>query len=570
MTDTQHDQHPEVSADTVTRLAIALRDVDKPLFPRLKRLRLEDVDSQLPYLWFCVNPSLETLEVVAIPEHCQITISAFFKELVLNVPGLSNIILGPGEISASVLQSSVQFTHLRQLKITDAATSLDYGFLRAVAALRNLELFDIDARSATYTPYTPPVAAPTEHMVGGKDLPRVSESSSVPEDAFQAPDSPSGQFAVPFLQLNTLNVVSNVLLISDLIHYLFPREIEQISLTLVRGTFNLSIPARLNETTSVHFAPPSASDVTNRVPAPKLAPVAPPQLDSREPFVFDSVLTQTFVGDRDLSGDNKHLFPPRKRGERRFCKGYSHPDYDETCDECQKIKAERLKYEEERDQSLVSNTISQNTYFASLIEEILHIGNLKRILVDCTDIKSPGSKAILSFPELPSNTFYKLLVCPYLETLEIRHWALRSVDRTLRNLPSSESKHPLVMKRLYLPIDSALNSGITMLLTLASVAGCYPRLLKFQCRVALSSRPTVPDLIMSAGISHELKGLFIGGGSSISMSDKLAMAPYICFLFPCLEIIETPGYGQEAEDWKFIYELVKMCRKVRHTEKSLQ
>ena len=65
LTDTTHDQDLEVSADTITRLAIALRGTDNPLFPRLKRLRLEGADSQLSFLWFCVTPSLETRKL-----HC--------------------------------------------------------------------------------------------------------------------------------------------------------------------------------------------------------------------------------------------------------------------------------------------------------------------------------------------------------------------------------------------------------------------------------------------------------------------------------------------------------------------
>ena len=82
LTDSCLDQQPTVSPDILVRLAM-IQDVNTPFFSSLKCLRLVDVDSDLKFLWFCISPSLDTLEVSGIPKTRHFALSSFFKELVL-------------------------------------------------------------------------------------------------------------------------------------------------------------------------------------------------------------------------------------------------------------------------------------------------------------------------------------------------------------------------------------------------------------------------------------------------------------------------------------------------------
>ncbi|KJA17178.1 hypothetical protein HYPSUDRAFT_70915 [Hypholoma sublateritium FD-334 SS-4] len=286
LTDVGREEYPRVSQDTLSRLAL-IQDPKNPFLSSLRRLQLVDVDSELLYLWLCITPSLETLEVGGIPHTRQISISNFFAELVGSVPRLANVTLGPGRLSAGVLQSSTRFVHLRHLRIIDAAASLNFEFLVAIAALPELELFDIDARTVKYTPHSPPVAVSTDAMA------KENEGSPDIEDT-------TGEILeeAPFPRLKTLTVVSDVLLIHNLLHRLLPRGIEQVSLTLVRGGF-LPIPAHWNLIPPSESSEPTADTeilvegvvhIEHSADATALAPpLTHPLLGSSEQAVDDSL-----------------------------------------------------------------------------------------------------------------------------------------------------------------------------------------------------------------------------------------------------------------------------------------
>ncbi len=230
LTDSGRDERPRVSQDTITRLA-HVRDVNNPSSPSLlsslKRLRLIDVDSELAYLWFCLTPSLQQLELSGIPPTRHTTIAAFLIELANNAPDLAHLTLGPGRLFPGALQVSLAFEHLRELRINDVADTVDFAFLQAVAALPELALFDINARTAKYAPYKPVADVDAtkgrDPAVYARDNAEEISTSIGTEEEF-----------VPFLRLTTLAVTGDVVLMHDLLLRLLPRGVERLSLTVVR------------------------------------------------------------------------------------------------------------------------------------------------------------------------------------------------------------------------------------------------------------------------------------------------------------------------------------------------
>lgn len=231
--DAPNDKYHKVSDDIIIRLGMVLGAKASALLPSLKRLRLVNANSELVYLWFCVTPSIETVEVVEIPTSRLTAISAFFRELRLTqAHQLAGVVLGPGKLSTDIFESVVQFTHLRRLEILDAAKTVDFSFLQATSVLHHLEVFIIDAYTATYTPYGPATTISPEPASHPNDLP----ASGPTEDlgvVHQLSDDLNEQPIVSFPGLTTLTVTGDVTIICDLIHHLFPRRIEHISLTLV-------------------------------------------------------------------------------------------------------------------------------------------------------------------------------------------------------------------------------------------------------------------------------------------------------------------------------------------------
>ncbi|KJA24855.1 hypothetical protein HYPSUDRAFT_449771 [Hypholoma sublateritium FD-334 SS-4] len=611
LTDVGRDEHPRVSQDVITRLAL-IQDVRTPFMSSLKRLDLTSVDEELAYLWLCLTPTLETLVVDRIPPARQPTIAAFLAELVRSAPHLAHLTLGDG-IPPSALWRSVRFAHLRELRI-DMAPAIVFAFLEAVAALPVLTLFDIDAATTEYTAYTP--------------LAEVA--------------APDGAAPTPFPRLEALTVVGTVLLMHDLLHRLLPRGVEQILLILVRRC-SLPIPAHWSPSPfvasepAVEAEPADEADLVAAEPAAEAAenvldmsalPAPPsPALPAEEvdtslvaevPFHTYESCGRTYVCQGHRSWSNVECL---KCAERQIVReGLAKPVnrrgkqarlWEEQL-ERQRLEEQRLeeeqrevelrieeerrqaqrRHEEERRQArrrreeeqrqvlrrleeeryqaqqlFDANILMQATHFASAIEHILEYASPQSVNINHSYLSSSSTSlaetTLVDPPELSPATLSKLLTCPSLAKLQIENWVLTSINKAFIGL-TRPSESPLLMQTLRLPIEEHFNSGVA-LSTLPLVAWLYPRLLEFQTRVVQCAGAHVHDLELSV-TDHGLTTLSIGGEAPAIVDDTLKIAPYICFLFPHLEKITTHD-GHGAEGWKSIDKLVKMCQQVRDTDK---
>ena len=144
---------PIIAQSTFLRIA-ELLERNSGLLPSLSRLRIIQADSYFPYLHLLHTPSLRTLEA-NVPDHQHPNFFSFLTTLVHKAPLLEEIILGPDQFPLKSLQAILRFTHLRQLELRDAASTMDFAFLQDVGTLLNLESFILDARSCTYIAHIP-------------------------------------------------------------------------------------------------------------------------------------------------------------------------------------------------------------------------------------------------------------------------------------------------------------------------------------------------------------------------------------------------------------------------------
>ena len=124
----------------------------KPLFPNLRRLRIDNADYSLDYLRLFLSPSLETLEIAGLGEACRPALLSFLSAAVVEVPNLSTLILGPGRLSRSVVDACLGFDRLKHLELVDVVSEVDYQFLKNIGRLEHLETFVVDAQGVGYVP----------------------------------------------------------------------------------------------------------------------------------------------------------------------------------------------------------------------------------------------------------------------------------------------------------------------------------------------------------------------------------------------------------------------------------
>lgn len=539
---------PDIAPETLARLAL-IQDPKSPFLPSLECLRLIDADQSLSHLFFCIAPCLKSLEIVRAPSARgrQIAISSFLKELVIKAPGLSNITFC-GRVSETSLQSSLKFSHLRQLHLIDAAHSLDFTFLQDVSALPELESFVLDVRTAEYkqrlVPPDDTFLSSTSVDIEFRDLSSSAESQMA---------SATNLSPVPFCQLRKLAITGSVLLMEDLISYLSPRAVKEISLTLVRH-----LPDSPTSASGLIISKASSDrSVSKDTEGPVDTEIDPgdpmytmsmeelkwildqqPRLPSTtSPFSrrYGGVLKKKFT---TITGDIILLTVEAEQAYR---------DHLATC---------LLAIEQERTSAIISETST----FVDVVEKILAFGALDSFTVDHADMWSQPSVTeveVAKFPfQLPSTIFETLLSSPTLKKLKIAHWALPSMENSIINSTMTRAAAPMSMQRLQLPVDTKSNSGI-MTSTLDLIARYYPRLIYLECFIQIPPAGATQFDEEVDITPHGLEVLSVGG----AVPHKIPVATHLSLLFPHLKAINTHE-GYDEEDWQYIHSLVKMCRTV--------
>jgi len=153
---------------------------------------------------------------------------------------------------------------------------------------------------------------------------------------------------------------------------------------------------------------------------------------------------------------------------------------------------------------------------------------------------------------LPLDVFESLLLCPDMEDLGITGMGIDFMDTALHRLKDSK------LQTLHLPVHPKV-PGIS-LARFRYIAEACPHLKSFRCRVKhLSNIP------VSFPMSHQLQVLSVSNEHAHPEQKRLLdIARYLDSIFPNITSIEThEGSGNNAEQWRFISDLMKLCQAVR-------
>ena len=428
-------------------------------------------------------------------------------------PLLSAITVGPGSFTASCLNACLKFDHLRKFELIDAALSINFDFLVAIGGLPELEIFILNARTATYisppvdilnqdgTPPRAPSPNPTPKLPA---TPQPCDSG--PIDIQMESGSPDRAASVGrFVRLRQLDIIGSLPLIRDLYEYAISVDLERLGMTLVRT----SAP-------TFHVVP---ADVPTKPGKGTKGTKMKKKVSARNAEVHNpTTTTTTTTTSIDLETDS--FF------------------------------------------TLVENAVEERW---PLMLKGVRLGHLQDYRPG-TYSYDPWGRIIYQDPDpiaLPFTTFGVLLKHKILEDLDIAGWTLpltemkRPVDEILQaTLPN--------LKKIHLPVGGPTH-GI-QLAELLPIVHAFPRLVSLQCGFEEPGIFPIPPTPAADVPLHGLKVLSVGHknspDSAIDQKQQLRIANFLDIVFPNLERIETHA-EHHAEVWAYIYELIKMCQASR-------
>ena len=236
---------------TYIRLA-QLHNLDTPLFPSLKHLRIVDASSSLTHLTLLLSNSLRSIDFGNFDRTQEEMLLSFLITLVDECPELSSIkLISP--ILKPVWTTCLKFDHLRTLELN--VTYLKFELFSDIGqAFPQLEHFVLDARTAKYLRATTPPDFRRDDNIAelhSQISPSERGSTSAELSEFHAdgrdypgfeptpqyePMSVSVESSRPaFLRLEKLHITGSLDLIQDLVKSIPSRCLEETALTLVRS-----------------------------------------------------------------------------------------------------------------------------------------------------------------------------------------------------------------------------------------------------------------------------------------------------------------------------------------------
>ena len=265
LTDKRADPESSISSGSYIRLA-QLQTPGTPLFPSLKRLRIDHADASLDRLNLLITDSLRFLEVINIDESQHSVLLLFLFALAKECPHLTSITLSPAQ-KGWLIAPCLRFRHLRRLQLDGIVPGFYFKELVAIGqALPELETFILDAETNDYDPRVPtfpfeidgaceffisdpraangiqePVGATMGVSPEGQEQTKTSDlgpsdDHTLQDGATSRPTSPTKDTPPlsksTFWQLRKLHIVGCLELIRDLVSLC--SGLEDTSLTLVR------------------------------------------------------------------------------------------------------------------------------------------------------------------------------------------------------------------------------------------------------------------------------------------------------------------------------------------------
>ena len=624
---------PDIAPSTFLHIAQVLGP-DSCLLPSLLRLCITGADTYLPYLHLFYTPSLKTLEATYVPDHQHPSFFSFLTTLVHKVPLLENIILGPDKFPLKSLQVVLEFAYLRQLELRDAVLTIDFTFLQDVGSLPNLECLILDARSCEYVARIPEdksVTPLTEHMAEAGSRPPDIDSDELFDNVTPADsgihndgpftnvhpfssrptspvltiyhheeiDHPSQLISVQtlddtkpstlamggFHQLKRFHVIGGLPLVQDMIPYIASNILEDISITVIRLSYQ-DLSQRAEEEEKMRR---QAEAEERRQKGKEERRQAEFEEEERERKAEEEermrcqtrikkkkIRRQTEAGERKEEEERwqakaeerkqKEEEEMRQKAEEEMRQKAEEEERRQKAEEGRRRKAEeerKQKAEEEKRQQEAVQKCPQaifDFHTASYITLLQTVSS--RWSADLKVVKfnqlDRSSHPLSIPPALPKQVYETLLRHPRLEILDCKRWKLDSVQDFLLSLELSGSKN---LKQLYLPIDGP-NPAVS-LSGLLYIARAFPMLESLQCCIDTLSPIPQYSIPTTSALSHGLQALIIANNptSHWDFNQLLLVARHLYLMFPHIQTIDNVE-GLKAEQWLHICELVEMFQTI--------
>ena len=231
----------QVSPAAFFRLALS-QEPEIPFFPSLSNLVIIDANASLSYLELFLTPSLKSLEVLRIPDAQQTTLFAFLVSLAEKALELQTFILGPGRFPPSSLQIIPQFNSLCHLELKNEDPNLPLAFFETIGSLPKLETLILDARhvssivsiNQSNSMEKPTIPPNPDNFPDANSMDGKSNEDGAANVLLSQTISTSGTFN----QLSKLHVVGWLPLLEDLIPRIMSTRLEDISVTLIRFSYD--------------------------------------------------------------------------------------------------------------------------------------------------------------------------------------------------------------------------------------------------------------------------------------------------------------------------------------------
>ncbi|KAF8809429.1 hypothetical protein BYT27DRAFT_7254564 [Phlegmacium glaucopus] len=529
-----------------------LLEPNSAFLPSLLRLRIIHTDSYFDCLHLLQTPSLKILEATDVPDHHHPTFFSFLTTLEHKAPFIEDITLGPGRFPLKSLQAILKFTHLHQLELRDAASTINFILFQDIGALPNLESFILDARSCEYISRIPEKqdqSLSPEHTDVGSQTPKSSSDIDsdgpsgdayfrssclgtpilgIHEDDNKTVDHPlqpiceqisgdtnsSASMVGGFPQLKKFHVFGGLPLIQDMIPYIASSTLEDISITVIR----LSVQELKDPLTPIQ-------EMEEKAEREALAKVEQRRL--ARPFP-SSVFNGGWREWKEAEAEDK--------------------------------KIEELKTAEatERMQKRKQATFDHHTALYITVLETVSFRWSAHLKVVRFNQLDQSSQPLSIAPTLPNQVYETLFYHPKIEILDFKRWKVDSMEDLLFSLKTSGPKN---LKQLHLPIDGPCSA--VSLSDLLDIAKACPMLESLQCCV--STLPPIPEYSVptSKGLSHGLKALFVANDptSPWDFDQLILVARHLYLLFPYLKALDIVE-GSNAEQWVRVRNLVKVFQTI--------
>jgi len=581
LTDDVQDGEGKLNPNVFLRLA-QLQGPLAPLFPNLRRLRIVKADYSLDYLHLFLSPSLETLEIVGLGEDCQASLLSFLSAAVVEVPNLSNLIIGSGRLSCDVVNTCLGFYRLKHLELVNAVSEVDHRLLKDIGRLEHLETFVIDAQGVGYTPSQAilqaeederaRVIAEEEHRrqrieeeecaraVAQEEILRqqMEEFKRERQRRFEEVEERRRKAALPRIagtcwvcrkNSNPKGKPIGTVCRSCLRKEENEREMEeedQEREDAWRSWEETLEEKKRCEEAAVECRRRKERDdgldtsATSSFPEADDGSVTQASIDCQEPLShprFPKLLSITVRGSAEMMQDLVELIT--SPSVAHFC-------------------LDMVLAQPSPSSSITATSPSMR--FVATVDSALRrwAGTMAHVTLSCL-LPSVASK-------LPDETVGVLVRLPHLEHLEVNGWDVAS--NIADHFCSPAAAKTTKLKALHLPNDG--NTASIPLSKLQIIAGACPNLISLRCR--LDNLLHIPGYSVPAQISspHLLETLSVGDIlPSLGFGAVLEVARYIDNLFPRIKDIKPlEGVAQNTEQWRQIDQLVKF-RQAGRWETSL-